>query len=81
MALSLDTTYMRLSTCMALFAARDRVLQDMVDGVHTLDEQERRNIIDTLAAMQDTHTQREIAEALGISKKTLYTKRKKYDLI
>lgn len=80
MALSLDTTYMRLPTCMALFK-RWRGMEPAPRGEPdpyadmTLDEIKRSVIHNRLRAMRPGATYQEIADSLGITHKTLWVYR------
>jgi len=53
---------------------------ERLGGIRTLAEVERDHITRVVRGLEDRHTYGEIADALGTSKKTLWEKRKKYNL-
>jgi len=82
MALSIDTTYMRLETCMALFqrwrglnvSPRDPEPDPYADM--QLDAIRRSVVRGRIQAMRPGATYEEIAQTLGVTKKTLWEYRK-----
>ena len=80
--------YMRYTTCMALFQQWRRRTGRPTHEM-TVDDRDRAKLDDIeeaiirqrLDAMRPGHSYQDIADSLGITKKTLYEKRKQYNLI